>query len=35
MGTAAYQLASSRYDFEVMINGYLKVYNEAIQSLRK
>jgi glycosyltransferase involved in cell wall biosynthesis len=34
MGAAAYQLASSRYDFEVMINGYLRVYNEAIDSLR-
>lgn len=34
MGAAAYQLASTRYDFEVMINAYLKVYNEAIASLR-
>ena len=33
MGAAAYQLAASRYDFEVMIKGYLQVYNGAIESL--
>lgn len=35
MGAAAYQLATSRYDFELMIKGYLQVYNEAIEALRK
>jgi glycosyltransferase involved in cell wall biosynthesis len=34
MGAAAYQLASSRYDFEVMIKGYLRVYNEAMEAAR-
>jgi glycosyltransferase involved in cell wall biosynthesis len=34
MGAEAYQLAASRYDFEVMIRGYLQIYNEAIASLR-
>jgi glycosyltransferase involved in cell wall biosynthesis len=35
MGKAAYELVSAKYDFEVMVQSYLRVYNEAINALQK
>jgi glycosyltransferase involved in cell wall biosynthesis len=35
MGAAAHQMVSTRYDFEVMIRGYIDLYNGAIDALRK
>lgn len=35
MGKAARELVSAKYDFEVMVQSYLRVYNGAIQALGK
>jgi len=35
MGEAAHKFVSAKYDFELMIQGYLRVYNEAIEALHK
>ena len=35
MGAEAHKFVSAKYDFELMIQGYLRVYNEAIEALRK
>jgi glycosyltransferase involved in cell wall biosynthesis len=35
MGEAAHKLVSAKYDFDAMVQSYLRVYNDAIQAVGK